>query len=71
MDPLSPFPSPEAGRASLPVHQFLLIWGQSGVPRVPAGAVGVYVAKWLSPPVIHIGLRWLRGSGDGPAGRGQ
>ena len=37
-----------------------------GVPRVPAGAGGACVVVQLSLPVLCIGLRWLRGSGDDP-----
>ena len=39
-----------------------------GEPRVPAGACDVCVVVRLSPAVLHTGLRWLRGSGDDPAG---
>ena len=39
-----------------------------GAPRVPAGAGGVCVVVRLSPTALRIGLRWLRGSGDDPAG---
>ena len=42
--------------------------------RVPAEAGDVYGVVRLSPPVfsprLRSGLRWLRGSGDDPVGRG-
>ena len=37
-------------------------------PRVPAGADGVCVIVRLSPPVLRMGPRRLRESGDNPAG---
>ena len=68
--PPSPRPHPRGWPSVLGCPSLL---PDNGPPRrevlhAPAGVSGVCIVVWLSPPVLCIGLRWPKGSGDEPDG---